>query len=84
MADENETVPEQQPEGFQLNVQLEPEDTKLDIKAILPIALGLVLVLLFFFKAVLPSLENNVDHSASHILDNGGMESEIERIFGND
>ena len=84
MANESETVPEQQPEGFQLNVQLEPEDTKLDIKVILPIALGLVLVLLFFFKAVLPSLENDVDHSASYILENGGMESEIERIFGND
>ena len=52
-----------------------------DIKTFLPIALGLVLVIFFFVKMVLPALEKDVDHSASGILE-PTTERDYESFFG--
>lgn len=52
-----------------------------DIKTFLPIALGLILVVFFFVKMVLPALETDVDHSASGILE-PTTERDYESFFG--
>lgn len=54
------------------------EGSDFSIKTALPILLGLVIILILFFKFVMPALEDDVDHGATGIL-----EPSTEQTYGN-